>query len=60
VRSQERDGSRDPLALFIHVLPFTLPKIIFGCRKEIEDSGDPQAQQSIFGILVVLKLGLLS
>jgi hypothetical protein len=59
VKSQERNCLLDPLAQFIHVLPFTLTKILFGCRKEIEDSGDPQVQQGVFGLLVVFKTSLV-
>jgi hypothetical protein len=52
VRSRERDDSRGPLALFFHFLPFTLPKILLGYSKKIDDSGCPQAQQIIFASLV--------
>jgi hypothetical protein len=49
----QKDGSRGPLAIFIHFLPFTLPKMLLGCSKEIDDSGGPPTQQSIFGLLGV-------
>jgi hypothetical protein len=48
VRIRERVGSRGSLTLFIHFLPFTLRKILLGCSKEIEDSGDPT---KYFGLL---------
>jgi hypothetical protein len=53
VRSRERDGSHGPLALFIHFLTFTLPKILLGCSNVIDETGVPQAQQRIFGLLGV-------
>jgi hypothetical protein len=43
-----------------HFLPFTLPKILLGCYKEIDYFGGIQAQQGIFDILGVKELDLLS
>jgi hypothetical protein len=51
---------RGPLALFIHFLPFTLPKMLLVFCKEIDDSRGPQGQQSIFGLLGVSVYDLLS
>jgi hypothetical protein len=45
--------SHGPLVFVIDILPFTLPKMLLVCSKEIDDSGGPQAQQSIFGLVGV-------
>jgi hypothetical protein len=43
----------------MHFLPFTLPKILLGCSKENDNSGDSQVQQTIFGLLGVKSLDVL-
>jgi hypothetical protein len=53
VRIRETDDSRGHLALIIQFQPFILPKMLIECSEEIDDSGGPKAQPSIFGFLGV-------